>query len=191
MAEAPHIRDVGPGSSGLESGCHVRELAHRSGPGLEVRLFWCPLTDELTVSISEARSSTRLEIRPERGAALDAFYHPYAYIGAAAVAPGSRIECGDETDDARGVGGHATVARMRQVGGNTRRVRRRNPAAEASTAPEAEQEIDRATEFGSRLDAAPPALDQGFVAVTMLAVLIFVLVVLGTLVIWLGLTLLA
>jgi hypothetical protein len=56
-----------------------RELAHRSGDGVDVTLFWDAQTDELLVWVSDELTGAHFEIHPERELALDVFYHPYAY----------------------------------------------------------------------------------------------------------------
>jgi hypothetical protein len=40
---------------------------------------WHPREDAVTVSVEDARADRRLELAVERGRALDAFYHPFAY----------------------------------------------------------------------------------------------------------------
>jgi hypothetical protein len=57
-----------------------RELAHRSNDCLEVTLLWHPARHELAVRGSDPRTGARFEIRPERHAALDVYYHPYRYV---------------------------------------------------------------------------------------------------------------
>jgi hypothetical protein len=56
-----------------------RELAHRSGAGVDVTLYWHPTLDELIVSVRDKRHGAHFEIRPQRYLALDVYYHPYAY----------------------------------------------------------------------------------------------------------------
>ena len=56
-----------------------RELARRQGDGLFVVLRWDPWKDAVTVSVADAHTGDRFEIAVDRGCALDAFYHPYAY----------------------------------------------------------------------------------------------------------------
>ena len=63
----------------------MRELAHRSNDGIDVTLFWFPDTDQLTVCVCDARRGAYFEIEPEANAALDAFYHPYAYASLSCV----------------------------------------------------------------------------------------------------------
>lgn len=57
----------------------ARELAARERDGLSVVLQWHPGEDAVTVSVDDAKSGDRFEIAVDRGSALDAFYHPYAY----------------------------------------------------------------------------------------------------------------
>jgi hypothetical protein len=57
-----------------------RELAHRSDNGVTVTLSWHTETDKLLVCVYDERRSAYFEIQPARGFALDAYYHPYAYV---------------------------------------------------------------------------------------------------------------
>jgi hypothetical protein len=63
----------------------MRELAHRSNDGIDVTLFWQPVTDELTVCVCDQRRGAYFEIEPEANDALDAFYHPYSYASLSSV----------------------------------------------------------------------------------------------------------
>ena len=56
-----------------------RELAHRSGAGVDVTLYWHPTRDELIVCVYDERHGAYFEIRPARHLALDVYKHPYAY----------------------------------------------------------------------------------------------------------------
>jgi hypothetical protein len=56
----------------------MRELDHRTGDGIEVRLLWNPKTKAVSVSVAEREGST-FEFRVPPGDALEAFHHPYAY----------------------------------------------------------------------------------------------------------------
>ena len=56
-----------------------RELARRSGAGVDVTLYWHPALDELIVCVRDERDGAHFEIRPARNLALDVYYHPYAY----------------------------------------------------------------------------------------------------------------
>jgi hypothetical protein len=57
-----------------------RELAQRSGDGLEVSLYWEPRDDSLTIVMLDTREGARFEIPVEGACALDAFEHPFAYL---------------------------------------------------------------------------------------------------------------
>jgi hypothetical protein len=57
----------------------IRELAHRSGDGIEVTLFWDSLDDRLTVRAWDTRTGEFFEIEAPRHAALDVFQHPFAW----------------------------------------------------------------------------------------------------------------
>jgi hypothetical protein len=60
-----------------------RELAHRSGDGLDVTLLWCPPNggnDESTVvCVCDTRDGAYFEIPTEPYLALDVYHHPFAY----------------------------------------------------------------------------------------------------------------
>jgi len=56
-----------------------RELAHRSGAGVDVTLYWQPILDELLVCVRDERHGAHFEIRPPHNRALDVYNHPYAY----------------------------------------------------------------------------------------------------------------
>ena len=56
-----------------------RELEHRTNDGVEVVLFWHPVSDELTVTVSDQRTGAHFELEAKPGNALDVFHHPYAY----------------------------------------------------------------------------------------------------------------
>jgi hypothetical protein len=62
-----------------------RELAHRSGAGVDVTLYWHPTLDELTVRVCDEGQGAQFEIHPQPYLALDVYYHPYAYAGLAGV----------------------------------------------------------------------------------------------------------
>ena len=55
------------------------ELAHRTGDGLAVTLFWRKRDDRLTVEVEDERSGDVFELPAARDRALDVFYHPFAY----------------------------------------------------------------------------------------------------------------
>ena len=56
-----------------------RELAHRSGDGLDVTLFWNADTNDVVVSVFDARRSQQFDVTAPPALALDAFRHPFAY----------------------------------------------------------------------------------------------------------------
>jgi hypothetical protein len=58
----------------------ITELAHRASNGLEVTLFWQPVTDEVKVCVCDHKDGAYFEIRPAPDQALAVFYHPYAYL---------------------------------------------------------------------------------------------------------------
>jgi hypothetical protein len=57
-----------------------RELAHRVGGGLEVRLFWNADDNSTSVELFDAATETTLHFTVARERALDAFYHPFAHL---------------------------------------------------------------------------------------------------------------
>jgi hypothetical protein len=57
----------------------IRELAHRSGDGIEVTLYWHSRDDRLTVLVSDIRTGELFEVDAPRDAALDVFHHPFAW----------------------------------------------------------------------------------------------------------------
>jgi hypothetical protein len=59
---------------------HLRELAHRSGDGLEVSLLWDPRDDSLSVCVRDTREGARYDIPVEDAKPLDVFEHPFAYL---------------------------------------------------------------------------------------------------------------
>jgi hypothetical protein len=57
------------------------ELAHRTGDGIDVYLFWNEPTNRVTVRLVDARTDDGFEFEVDGRNALDAFNHPYAYTG--------------------------------------------------------------------------------------------------------------
>lgn len=55
------------------------ELAHRTSDGIDVYLFWNQPSDQVTISVLDARNDDRFELEVDGRHALDAFNHPYAY----------------------------------------------------------------------------------------------------------------
>jgi hypothetical protein len=58
----------------------ARELAARVTDGLHVLLLWHPTADTVSVSVADDRTGRRYESAVARDRALDAFYHPFAYV---------------------------------------------------------------------------------------------------------------
>ena len=66
MAETTHMR---------------KELAHRTGAGVDVTLVWEHRDDEDTtvVCVCDSRDGAYFEIPAKPDVALDVYYHPFAY----------------------------------------------------------------------------------------------------------------
>ena len=62
---------------------NLRELAHRAGNGVDVSLLWNEEKNSLTVLVIDVQLGTSFEIPAANDNALDVFYHPFAYAGAA------------------------------------------------------------------------------------------------------------
>jgi hypothetical protein len=58
-----------------------RELAHRRGDGIEVSLHWRPEDDAVVLVVEDWHAGESHELEIERDRALDAFHHPFAYVG--------------------------------------------------------------------------------------------------------------
>ena len=58
----------------------LRELAHRRNDGLDIRLLWDSESDQVTVSLHDAKTGEGFEVAvgPDERA-LDVFHHPFAY----------------------------------------------------------------------------------------------------------------
>jgi hypothetical protein len=59
-----------------------RELAHRTGDGIEVTLLWTKSTNRIAIAVADSHSGEELEFEVDGSRALDAFNHPYAYAAA-------------------------------------------------------------------------------------------------------------
>jgi hypothetical protein len=57
----------------------LRELDHRRNDGIDVRLLWSEVDDQVSVAVSDARTGDAFVIAVEGHEARDAFQHPYAY----------------------------------------------------------------------------------------------------------------
>jgi len=60
---------------------HRRELAHRASNGIDVFLFWDASSNDVSIEVVDQREESAFELHVDPKAALDAFYHPYAYRG--------------------------------------------------------------------------------------------------------------
>jgi hypothetical protein len=81
MVDASRTHDARRASmrASTPTGNAPRELAHRTGDGLDVSLFWRPADDTAYVSVIDYQTETALQFGVARDAALDAFNHPFAY----------------------------------------------------------------------------------------------------------------
>ena len=58
----------------------MRELAVRTGDGIEVRLLWCGRRGRLAVEVADAKRGHLFVVDVRDGErAMDVFHHPYAY----------------------------------------------------------------------------------------------------------------
>jgi hypothetical protein len=57
----------------------VRELDHRTGDDIDVRLLWDPRGDQVSVEVADLRTGELLCFGVAGHDAVDAFHHPYAY----------------------------------------------------------------------------------------------------------------
>jgi hypothetical protein len=55
------------------------ELDARSSNGIDVRLFWCPGTNTVTVSVFDSTKEQVFELAVDPSEAREAFHHPFAY----------------------------------------------------------------------------------------------------------------
>ena len=60
----------------------IRELDHRRGDGIDVRLLWNQTDDRILVAVSDAITGDTFELAVQQRDALDAFHHPYAHAAA-------------------------------------------------------------------------------------------------------------
>jgi len=61
------------------------ELASRHEEGLEVTMVWQPTTDSIEVAVNDSKTGEALILEPPKERALDAFHHPFAYVGKLAL----------------------------------------------------------------------------------------------------------
>lgn len=66
----------------------LRELAHRSNDGIDVRLVWDEADDGVLVLVCDTKAGERFQVRVAEGESpLDVFHHPYAYAAWRASSP--------------------------------------------------------------------------------------------------------
>jgi hypothetical protein len=58
----------------------LRELDRRTRDGIDVSLLWDPRTKGVSVAVTDTRQGGSFEFGVEPGDALEAFWHPYAYV---------------------------------------------------------------------------------------------------------------
>jgi hypothetical protein len=76
------LTEVGPGGGeGCSAGDLQTELAQRSSAGVDVTLLWVHQnnSDSALVIVHDQASGAYFEIQAEPYAALDVYYHPFAY----------------------------------------------------------------------------------------------------------------
>jgi hypothetical protein len=57
-----------------------RELARRSGAGLEVTLYWSAADNSTSIELHLVDSDTTFRYAVPADEALEAFYHPFAHL---------------------------------------------------------------------------------------------------------------
>jgi hypothetical protein len=68
-----------PAPDGATPDAAIRELDHRRSDGIDVRLLWNPVDDQVVVAVSDSKTGEAFVIPVEPRRALTAFHHPYAY----------------------------------------------------------------------------------------------------------------
>ena len=67
-------------STGERMSAPLRELAQRVSGTDEVLLLWDPESQRVELSVRDVASGAGFHVEVEPASALDAFYHPYAYV---------------------------------------------------------------------------------------------------------------
>jgi hypothetical protein len=57
----------------------IRELDRRVNDGIDVRLLWNPVAEQVVLAVHDTRSDDSFELQVAAADALLAFHHPYAY----------------------------------------------------------------------------------------------------------------
>jgi len=55
------------------------DLAHRTGDGIDVTLWWCREDNSISVEVLHYATETAFELDVDTDRALEAFYHPFGY----------------------------------------------------------------------------------------------------------------
>ena len=58
----------------------LRELDRRKGDGIDVSLLWDTGTKAVWVAVTDTRHGGSFSFEVQPGDALEAFWHPYAYV---------------------------------------------------------------------------------------------------------------
>lgn len=74
----------------------AKELDARAGDGIDVRLFWHPGTDSVSVSVFDTTHEQSFVLVVDPADALDAFNHPFAYAAFKGVAFEAPLRAHDE-----------------------------------------------------------------------------------------------
>jgi len=81
------------------------ELAHRTGGGLEVTLYWHQPTNRVTVVVDDNQTGQLFELPVDPAQASYAFNHPFAYAARQARRAGApTTQSGNVSDPAAGTG---------------------------------------------------------------------------------------
>ena len=65
-----------------------KELATRTGDGLEFTLFWSKSADRVRVAVADERFDERFDLDVANAEALAAFHHPFAYAAVRSLGSG-------------------------------------------------------------------------------------------------------
>jgi hypothetical protein len=58
----------------------MKELDHRTGNGLDVRLLWQSATNQVFVEVNDERTARAFTLSVAPHEAREAFMHPFAYV---------------------------------------------------------------------------------------------------------------
>ncbi len=75
---AERAASLAPGKS---AGAPTRELAQRLSGTDEVLLLWHPESDRVKLAVRNVATGVGCQIEVAPADAIDAFYHPFAYVG--------------------------------------------------------------------------------------------------------------